>query len=282
MIIIHAVDTVPRLATPSLDRSAAVAPVTVVPGARQTEKHPRQDLAAAGERAHLSLVEGNVKASKLVVLEGTTMAGFEHLVTSEQELRDIVGLPGARPVLKERPTLDTHSRAFIARSPFLLIASAGADGRCDVSPKGDAPGFVLVLDDTRLVIPDRPGNKRLDGMMNLLTNPHIGLIFFVPGREETLRVNGRAWMTRDTTLLEQMVVEGKTPHLAIGVEVEQCFMHCPKAFKRSHLWAPEQWPAPDALPSMARVLFDQIQPAGVTREDFERDVAASNSTSCLY
>lgn len=210
------------------------------------------------------------------------MAGFEHLVTSEQELRAIVGTHGMRPVQKERRTLDTHTRAFIARSPFLLIASAGADGRCDVSPKGDAPGFVLVLDDTRLVIPDRPGNKRLDGMTNLLANPHVGLIFFVPGREETLRVNGRAWITRDTALLEQMVVEGKTPQLAIGVEVEQCFMHCPKAFKRSHLWAPEQWPAPDALPSMARVLFDQIQPAGVAREDFERDVAASNSRSCLY
>jgi PPOX class probable FMN-dependent enzyme len=203
-------------------------------------------------------------------------------VTSEQELREIIGTPASRPVQKERPTLDTHTRAFIARSPFLLIATAGADGRCDVSPKGDAPGFVLILDDTRLVIPDRPGNKRLDGMTNLLANPHVGLIFVVPGREETLRVNGRAWITRDTALLEQMVVEGKTPRLAIGVEVEQCFMHCPKAFKRSHLWAPEQWPASDALPSMARVLFDQIQPAGITREDFERDVAASNAMSCLY
>jgi hypothetical protein len=210
------------------------------------------------------------------------MAAFERLVTSEQELREIIGTPASRPVQKERPTLDTHTRAFIARSPFLLIATAGADGRCDVSPKGDAPGFVLVLDDTRLVIPDRPGNKRLDGMTNLLANPHVGLIFVVPGREETLRVNGRAWITRDTALLEQMVVEGKTPRLAIGVEVEQCFMHCPKAFKRSHLWAPEQWPASDALPSMARVLFDQIQPAGITREDFERDVAASNAMSCLY
>lgn len=210
------------------------------------------------------------------------MAAFERLVTSEQELREIIGTPASRPVQKERPTLDTHTRAFIARSPFLLIATAGADGRCDVSPKGDAPGFVLILDDTRLVIPDRPGNKRLDGMTNLLANPHVGLIFVVPGREETLRVNGRAWITRDTALLEQMVVEGKTPRLAIGVEVEQCFMHCPKAFKRSHLWAPEQWPASDALPSMARVLFDQIQPAGITREDFERDVAASNAMSCLY
>ena len=107
------------------------------------------------------------------------------------------GHPAARSLLKERPVLDEHSRAFISRSPLLLMATAGRDGRCDVSPKGDGPGFVLVLDDHRLVIPDRPGNKRLDGMRNLLVNPHVGLIFLVPGREETLRVNGRAWITRD-------------------------------------------------------------------------------------
>jgi hypothetical protein len=205
------------------------------------------------------------------------MAAFERVVASERELREIVGLPAARPVLKERSALDRHTRAFIGCSPFLLLATAGADGTCDVSPRGDAPGFVLVLDDSRLVIPDRPGNKRVDGMTNLLANPHVGLIFLVPGREETLRVNGRAWITRDATLLDRMAVEGKTPLLAIGVEVEQCYMHCPKAFRRSHLWAQEHWPAPDALPSMACVLFDQIQPAGVTLEDYERDVAASNA-----
>jgi PPOX class probable FMN-dependent enzyme len=200
------------------------------------------------------------------------MSEFNDLVTSEAQLREIVGVPAARPVLKERSSLDAHCRAFIARSPFLLIATAGADGRCDVSPKGDAPGFVLVLDDRRLVIPDRPGNRRLDGMTNLVANPHIGLIFLVPGREETLRVNGRAWITRDPELRARCAVRGKTPLLAIGVEVEQCFMHCGKALRRSHLWMQDKWPDADALPSLARVLFDQIQPKGVTLNEYECDL----------
>jgi PPOX class probable FMN-dependent enzyme len=200
------------------------------------------------------------------------MNAFDHIVRDELELREIVGMPAARSVQKERSALDLHCRAFIARSPFVMIATAGADGRCDVSPKGDAPGFVLVLDDRRLVIPDRPGNKRFDGIRNLLANPHVGLIFLVPGREETLRVNGRAWITRDPELLERFAVQGRTPPLAIGVEVEQCFLHCAKAFLRSQLWVHEHWPRPDALPSLACVLFDQIQPEGVTLREYERDI----------
>ena len=145
-----------------------------------------------------------------------------------------------------------------------------------MSPKGDAPGFVQVLDAKLLVIPDRPGNKRLDGMANLLTNPHAGLIFFIPGRQETLRVNGRAWITRDPALLESCAVQGKTPLLAIGVEVEQCFLHCAKAFRRAQLWEHQQWPAADALPSLACVLFDQIQPEGVTLQEYERDIEDGN------
>jgi len=201
------------------------------------------------------------------------MDAFDYVIREEGELREIVGVPVARSVQKERSTLDQHCRAFIARSSFLLIATAGTDGRCDISPKGDAPGFVLVLDDRRLVIPDRPGNKRLDGMKNLLANPHVGLIFLVPGREETLRVNGRAWITRDPGLLGRSAVQGRAPLLAIGVEVEQCFLHCAKAFRRSQLWAHEQWPGPDTLPSLACVLFDQIRPDGVTLEEYERDIA---------
>ena len=204
------------------------------------------------------------------------MSPFENIVTSEQELRDIVGKPAARSIQKERSTLDAHCRAFLARSPLLLMATSGADGSCDVSPKGDAPGFVLVLDDRRLVIPDRPGNKRLDGMTNLLANPHVGLIFLVPGREETLRVNGRAWITRDPELLRRSAVQGRTPLLAIGVEVEQCFLHCAKAFLRSQLWAHEQWPGSDALPSLACVLFDQIRPEGVSLQEYERDIEDGN------
>ena len=204
------------------------------------------------------------------------MTPFTDIVTSEQELRDMLGVPAQRSVLKERPALDEHFRAFIAYSPFLLMATSGTDGTCDVSPKGDAPGFVLVLDDRRLVIPDRPGNKRFDGMKNLLTNPHVGLIFLVPGREETLRINGRAWITKDPELLARSVAQGKTPQLAIGVEVEQCFLHCVKAFRRSRLWAHDAWPAPDALPSMAQVLFDQVKPAGLTVRDYECEMEERN------
>src|SRR4030095_96924 len=201
------------------------------------------------------------------------MPSFDHLLTDEQDLRAIVGVPGPRSVLKERRSLDAHTRAFIPQSSLLLMAPSDASGRCDVSPKGDAPGFVQVLDETRLVIPERPGNKRLDGMLNLMANPHVGLIFLVPGREETLRVNGKAWITRDPQLLERCVARGKVPLVAIAVEIEQCFLHCPKAFIRSRLWRQEAWPASDALPSMACVLFDQIKPADATLDDYERAVA---------
>ena len=154
------------------------------------------------------------------------MNEFENVVTTEQELRDIVGIPIPRVAQKDRPFIDAHSRAFIERSPFLLMATSDLNGRCDVSPKGDAPGFVRVLDERRLVIPDRPGNKRLDGMTNLVANPHVGLIFLVPGRDETLRINGRACITRDSVLLRRFEVRGKTPLLAIVVDVEQCYLHC--------------------------------------------------------
>jgi len=209
------------------------------------------------------------------------MTPFNDVVTSEQELRDMLGLPRERSLLKERRTLDQHFRAFIAHSPFLLMATSGRDGTCDVSPKGDAPGFVLVLDDRRIVIPDRPGNKRFDGMQNLLDNPHVGLLFFVPGREETLRINGRAWITKDQELLTRGAAQGKTPQLAIGVEVEQCFLHCAKAFLRSKLWRHNEWPAPDALASMAQVLHDQIKPAGITVQDYQCEMEERNRTQ-LY
>ena len=209
------------------------------------------------------------------------MASFNNIVTSEQELRDLLGVASPRSILKERPVLDEHCRAYIAASPFVVMATSGSDGTCDVSPKGDAPGFVTVLDDRHIVIPDRPGNKRFDGMKNLIANPHIGLIFLVPGREETLRINGRAWITRDPELLAHCVAHDKTPQLAIGVEVEQCFLHCPKAFMRSKLWRHAEWPAPDALASMAQVLHDQIKPAGITAQQYECEMEERNRTQ-LY
>jgi PPOX class probable FMN-dependent enzyme len=196
---------------------------------------------------------------------------FKDVVTSERELRELLGSPSERAVRKDVARLDAHGRAFIARAPFVLLATADARGRCDVSPKGDAPGFVRVLDERHLVVPDRPGNKRLDGMRNLLENPHAGLIFLVPGREETLRVNGRAWVVRDGELLASLAAQGRTPVLAVGVEVEECYFHCPKAFRRSALWDPARWPDPAALPAMACVLYDQVGTGGKTLEEYQRE-----------
>jgi PPOX class probable FMN-dependent enzyme len=195
---------------------------------------------------------------------------FTDTVTDLAELRTLVGEPSELARKKQLDHLDAHCRAFIAHAPFLLLATADATGRCDVSPKGDAPGFVQVLDDHHLVIPDRPGNKRVDGMRNILENPHVGAIFLVPNKEETLRVNGRAAITRDPELLARMEVGGKRPLLAIGVEVEEVFMHCAKAFKRGGLWQPEKWPDITTMPTAACMLFDQTKPEGKTLADIER------------
>ncbi len=195
---------------------------------------------------------------------------FRDLITSEQELRELFGEPSEVALKKEKSALNETMRAFIAASPFLLLATSGPDGRCDVSPKGDAPGFVTVLDDTHLAIPDRIGNNRVDGHRNVLANSHVGLIFLIPGREDTLRVNGKAWLTRDPRLLDGMLVQGKPPKLAIGVEVEECFMHCAKAFKRSRLWQAEGWPNATAAPSMAEILMETVKPAGMTLDDMEK------------
>jgi uncharacterized protein len=206
------------------------------------------------------------------------MPPFENLLTTEAELRAVVGgLPGERAQHKERRALDAQSRAFIALSPFLLMATSGADGTCDVSPKGDAPGFVRALDDSRLVIPERNGNKRLDGMTNLLTNPHVGLLFVVPGCDYTLRINGRACITRDAALLEGLSAQGVAPKLAIGVNVQQAFFHCVKAFRRSRLWAHGEWPGPDVLPSYACTVFNQIRPENATLDEWEHSIAESDA-----
>jgi len=198
---------------------------------------------------------------------------FKDTVSSQEELRAIFGAPGERAVLKERPRLDEHMRAFIARSPFVLLATSNAAGRCDVSPKGDAPGFVLALDDRHLVVPDRIGNNRIDGLTNITENPHVGMIFLIPGREDTLRVNGRACIVRDAEILARLEVQGKRPKVAIGVEVEECFLHCAKAFKRSGLWDRDRWPDVAALPSMAKMLWEQVKPTShCSAEEYERDM----------
>jgi uncharacterized protein len=206
---------------------------------------------------------------------------FKHVVTREDELRALMGTPSERAIKKESASIDEASRRFIERSPFLLLGTSNAAGQCDVSPKGDAPGFVRVLDERHLVIPDRPGNKRLDGLRNLLANPHVGLIFLVPGREETLRVNGRASIIRDEDILESLAAHGKRPLVAIGVEVEECFLHCAKAFKRSNLWRPEAWPDISTLPSAACMLLAHARPDGMTLEQMEHRLRHSYDTQ-LY
>ena len=206
---------------------------------------------------------------------------FKDAITTLEELRALVGEPSELARKKQIDHLDAHCRAYIAHAPFLLIGTADAAGRCDVSPKGDAPGFVQVLDDQHLVIPDRPGNKRLDSIRNILENPHIGLIFLVPRYEETLRVNGRATITRDPELLATMDVGGKRPKLAIGVEVEEVFMHCAKAFKRSSLWQPDQWPDISDMAPAACMLFDHAKPADMTLEDIAKRLDLGYKTT-LY
>jgi PPOX class probable FMN-dependent enzyme len=184
------------------------------------------------------------------------MMEFLDVVDSEQALREVVGAPIQRSLQKEIHHLDGHCRALIAASPFVLIASGDTSGRLDVSPKGDPAGFVQVLDDHTLAIPDRPGNRRADTFSNVLQNPGVGLLFLIPGKLETLRVNGQARIVRDAALRAQMAVQGKVPALALVVTVSEAFIHCGKCMIRSGLWAHEAWAPPDHLPSQARCLVD--------------------------
>lgn len=173
-------------------------------------------------------------------------------LTSYDELRALLGEPSERAVTKDRQRLEDPHRDWLAQSPMCLVATSSPDGSCDVSPKGDPAGFTLVLDDTTIALPERPGNRRADGFANVLANPHVGLIYLVPGRGDTLRVNGRARLLTDAPFFDAMTVKGHRPVLAMVVEIEQVFFHCSKAFLRSRLWQPDSW-APDAVPSRAQI-----------------------------
>jgi hypothetical protein len=180
------------------------------------------------------------------------------IVEDIRELREIYGEPSERVIKKQLPRLEQHSRAFIAMSPFIVMATCDAEGRCDASPKGDAPGFVTVVDDDTLLIPDRLGNNRVDSIGNILQHPQVGLIFIVPGLRETLRVNGRAQITIDPTLLGQAAVNGKLPRSGILVTVDEVYFHCGKALIRSDLWNPEKHVGRKDFPSLGVVIADQI------------------------
>lgn len=206
---------------------------------------------------------------------------FRQVISNEQELRQVLGHPNDLSLRKEIHVLDEHCRNFIARSPFLLIGTSNAVGKGDVSPKGDPAGFVQVIDERTLAIPDRPGNRRFDSLVNLLENPQVGLLFLVPGVEETLRVNGTATIVRDEALLRRMAVQEKQPLLAIVVEVRETFLHCAKALKRSHLWDAEAQINRTELPSLARMIGDQTNNALCSVEELEGLIADANRTT-LY
>ncbi|HZQ35167.1 MAG TPA: pyridoxamine 5'-phosphate oxidase family protein, partial [Dehalococcoidia bacterium] len=170
-------------------------------------------------------------------------------------------------------------RAFIARSPFALLGTASAAGFCDVSPRGDLPGFARVLDERTLVLPERPGNRRTDSLSNIIENPQVGLLFLVPGIEETLRVNGRAAISADAELLASMAVQGKAPRLAIVVEVREAYLHCAKAFRRSQLWDVSRHADRGELPSLGCMLRDQLHVENVTVEELDAQLEASYRTT---
>jgi PPOX class probable FMN-dependent enzyme len=196
---------------------------------------PPRDAAASSRRGD------GLSLGPPAALWGSMPSADPHRISTVDELRALVGEAGPAVEAKIGAALDEHARAFIARSPFLVLATSDGRGREDVSPKGDDPGFVAVEDDGTLLIPDRSGNRLVFGLQNILDNPHVGLLFMIPGTGETLRVSGTAELTRDPAILERLTARGKPALLAIRVRVDECFFHCAKAFLRARLWKPETW-----------------------------------------
>lgn len=184
---------------------------------------------------------------------------FTEHVTSVEELTTLIGTPGPLALKKELKTLDEHMRRFIAHAPLVVVSTHAANGRCDASPRGDAPGFVQIVDEQTLLIPDRPGNRRLDSFRNILETGRVGLLFLVPGFGETLRINGRAALVRDADWLTPMTAQGKRPVIAIAVSVEECFLQCAKALIRSKLWELPERASVASLPAAGAMLADQAQ-----------------------
>ena len=192
-------------------------------------------------------------------------------VTSEDELRGNYGEPMDIALMKQLGKLDEHCKNFISRSPFLCIGTSAADGKADVSPRGDPPGFVQVIDDNTIFIPDRPGNNRLDTMSNIVANPNVGLLFLIPGFEDALRVNGKATLVKDNKILERCAVNRKVPTMGIMVEINEAYLHCAKAVRRSKLWNAESQQDRKEMPTLAQMILEQVatpekQP---TKEDIE-------------
>jgi PPOX class probable FMN-dependent enzyme len=203
---------------------------------------------------------------------------FKRVVTSSGALAELMGAPSDLAVKKQLDELDSHMLSFIGASPFLLLGTVGSSGRCDVSPRGDAPGFVRALNSRTLVIPERPGNRRTDSLRNVIETGAVGLLFLIPGLGETLRVNGRACVIQDEEILPTLAAQGKTPQVAVAVDVEECFLQCAKALLRSELWAGREG-APDLpLACFSQMLMDQTKLEGTTREALEERIQASYNT----
>ncbi|NNC65553.1 MAG: pyridoxamine 5'-phosphate oxidase family protein, partial [Gammaproteobacteria bacterium] len=198
-------------------------------------------------------------------------ADFTDTIDSVDQVREILGEPTEAVLAKVIDSIDDVCRGIIAKSPFMLVASSSRDGRVTISPKGDPAGFVRVLDDKRLAIPDRLGNRRADTFQNILENPHVGLIFLIPGKAETLRVNGEARLVRDAELLESMAVNGRVPNLALVVYAQELFMHCAKCVRRSKLWQPDQWPDVSKTASIAEAMVKHAK-LDVTPEEYEESM----------
>ena len=184
------------------------------------------------------------------------MTNFKEVIKTREEFRSIMKVPSELVTRKTLSSLDKHCGVFINRSPFMLLATADANGNTDISPKGDPVGFVKILDEKTLLIPDRPGNHRADSIENILQNPKVGLIFLIPGKKETLRIGGTATVVRDADIRDSMAMNGKSPEFVIAVEIQEAFFHCSKCMIRSKLWEPTQWPSLDGLPNLAETMVD--------------------------
>jgi PPOX class probable FMN-dependent enzyme len=194
----------------------------------------------------------------------------EFVITDERALRGLFDVQTPLAVRKCLRSLDRHAQAFIRRSPFLCMGTQDLQGNADVSPRGDPVGFVRILDEYTLAIPDRPGNNRLDSLSNILVNPSVGLLFLIPGFDDTLRVNGEASLVRDPELLKTMSHDGRVPKLAIVVRVREVFLHCAKAFRRSHLWNPEHFQDRREMPSLSKIILDQTTGAPGDESEMRR------------
>jgi PPOX class probable FMN-dependent enzyme len=191
------------------------------------------------------------------------------------ELRPLYNNPSAMVIEKQIDWIDPHCRNFIVRSPLVMVSSIDPVRGMDISPRGDPPGFVRILDEHHLAIPDRPGNNRLDTIENLLANPNVGLLFMIPGIAEVLRINGTARLTCAQPLLESMAANGKLPKLAIVVKVTEVFLHCARAFMRARLWSDDYRLERHQLPTLGRMIVEQAHPAGLTVEAADARIEAA-------